>query len=531
MELTTPTRPSIEAETAAGDPFNICVFYAERYTSIKTVREHLNAFRRYSRHHFHFLPASDVWPATDAQVATAFDLSIFDAVVVHYSVRHCIPGAFNEILIRKLVDYTGLKIAFIQDEYDLTENTRRLFERIGYRVVYTCVPQEGREFVYPAARFPHTAFLPTLTGYVPEDIEIASAIRPMAEREIVIAYRGRVLHPVYGMLAREKSTIGIEMKRLAAQRGLRVDIEVDEAHRVYGADWYRFLGSARATLGTESGANVFDVDGSLRAAVDAALAARPDIPFEELHRTLLAPHEGRVRMNQVSPKIFEAIRMRTALILFDGEYSGAVLPERHYIPLRKDFSNADDVFDRLQDLDYLEALTDRAYEEVILTGRYSYRTFVHSFDRDLEQRLPASPRAMLFSTPIAVRSSDGATRFIVPSHPVGFTLSSAILGDDLQREQVVAGLRLPLEILAQSALPPPAAIVARSWPHRAARAVWRLLPQGLRVRARQRARRLAERATLPVAERSATERALQAAWRHALPSSLRRKLLSLIRQA
>jgi len=45
-------------------------------------------------------------------------------------------------------------------------------ERIGLDLVYTCVPREGTQIVYPSYRFPATEFLPTLTGYVLEDDSI-----------------------------------------------------------------------------------------------------------------------------------------------------------------------------------------------------------------------------------------------------------------------------------------------------------------------------------------------------------------------
>ena len=72
-----------------------------------------------------------------------------------------------------------------------------------------------------------------------------------------------------------KYRIGVDVKALAQERGLPVDIEVDDTKRIYGTDWYRFLGSARATLGTESGSNVFDFDGNVRSEIERRLAQNP----------------------------------------------------------------------------------------------------------------------------------------------------------------------------------------------------------------------------------------------------------------
>jgi hypothetical protein len=112
-------------------------------------------------------------------------------------------------------------------------------------------------------------------------------------------------------------------------------------------------------------------------------------------------------MNQVSPKIFEAIRLRTALVLFEGEYSGAVEAGRHYIPLARDFSNVDEVFTKLDDLDFLTALTERAFHEIIESGRYSYRAFVEGVDNHLDSYANARPRAQFRSVPtLAIYDGD-----------------------------------------------------------------------------------------------------------------------------
>src|SRR5207253_10687300 len=58
--------------------------------------------------------------------------------------------------------------------------------------------------------------------------------------------------------------------------------------------------------------------------------------------------------------------------------SGVVQPYEHYLPLEKDFSNFDEVSNALRDIDRLEDLTERAYSDLIASGRYSYRSFIRS---------------------------------------------------------------------------------------------------------------------------------------------------------
>jgi len=415
---------------------NVVMLYDERWVHINTIREHIEAFKKYSTHKFHFVPAVGVWKVGQDELKDQFDFSVYDALIVHYSVRLSLKDYLNEAFARLIENFRGLKLLFIQDEYEMTENARQWMDRLQFDVVYTCVPEEARGYVYPKYRFPNTDFISTLTGYVPEDIQIDSYSQPMRERSTLIGYRGRILPYVYGTLGHDKHMIGVNVKKYAADLHLPVDIEVDDSKRIYGTDWYKFLGSVRATLGTESGSNVFDFDGSVNRQINSFLEMNPNASFDEVYKNLLSDKEKFVRMNQISPKIFEAIRLRTALVLFEGEYSYVIKPNIHFIPLKKDYSNLEEVFGRLQDVEFLEALTKRAYSDVIESNKYSYQNFVRSIDSDISNRVMHAPAYELICSPILARGKDGSVRAVLPKHSLGYVLSNQPFGGAVQREEV-----------------------------------------------------------------------------------------------
>lgn len=78
------------------------------------------------------------------------------------------------------------------------------------------------------------------------------------------------------------------------------------------------------------------------------------------------------------------------MVLFEGSYSGVFIPERHFIVLKKDFSNFDDVVSKLHDHSFLQALADRTYEEVALDPRWSYRSFIQKVDAALQEEVERS---------------------------------------------------------------------------------------------------------------------------------------------
>jgi len=279
-----------------------------------------------------------------------------------------------------------------------------------------------------------------LTGYVPEDVSLEDSAMPLADRPTLIGYRGRRLPHHYGLLGREKYLIGVEVRDRAVSLGLPVDIEVEDSHRIYGNDWYRFLGSCRATLGTESGANVFDESGELK----RLSALHDSMSYEAFAEKYLGFHEGRVRMNQISPKIFEAIRLRTALILFEGRYSGIVEPDVHYIPLKRDLSNFTEVVEKIRSLEYLQKLTERAYRDIIESGRWSYRTFAEDFSRYLSRRLLGRPpRARLVAAPILAFQGHESPSMLWPHALMNGLASGQILDHRLGRRAILSAVGSP----------------------------------------------------------------------------------------
>lgn len=363
-----------------GSKLRVLVVYDHNSIHVTALKEHVESFGIYSKH-LVFYVSGTKRPEAYGRGGLPEE---FDVIVIHYSVRLSIPDHLSEEMGRSIARSPVLKIAFIQDEYDTTETTRSWLEKLGVNIVYTCVPAESVSKVYPEERFKGVGFIQNLTGYVSENLLNVESL-PLAARSNAIVYRGRELPVWYGVLGDEKLEIGRRMRKECEIRHLPCDIEWDDGRRIYGEDWMVFLGSGRATLGTESGSNVFDFSGSIRANVEAKLRKDSKVPRDQLYDEFVSQFEGKVEMNQVSPKIFEAIACRTALCLFEGHYSGVVEPHKHFIEIKKDFSNLDEVFQKLCDDKYLEELTDRAYADVIQSGNYSYQNFILEFDALIEK--------------------------------------------------------------------------------------------------------------------------------------------------
>jgi hypothetical protein len=366
-----------------GRRLSILVLYSPHALFTSTVMEHINSFGMYSQNDVYYATAVD-------DVDCLYDIARFDVVVIHYSVRLSLEQHISPKVAAAVAGARAHRVLFIQDEYEYTERARRWMETLNIDTVFTCIPDGQWEKIYPSRRFKRVRFLTNLTGYVPERLEKVGCFKPLSERPIHLGYRGRPLPFRFGDLAKDKYMIGYRMRQECQSRGIPHDIEVEEDKRIYGDAWYDFLSSCRAVLGSESGSNVFDDDGSIGRQIQSALVDNPWLTYEEIRERYLESHEIKVRMNQISPRVFEAAATRTALVLFEGEYSGLLQPDVHYVPLKKDFSNLESVFDRFLNVDQLEEMVDRTYCDLISSGRWSYKAFIALFDKHLDAVLPVA---------------------------------------------------------------------------------------------------------------------------------------------
>src|SRR3546814_8181514 len=82
------------------------------------------------------------------------------------------------------------------------------------------------------------------------------------------------------------------------------------------------ISGGRAALATEGGATVFDFDGTIGENVEDYRRRHPGADDEEVWEAVVKPHEGNVVHKTITPRAFEAILCRTALVMYPGDYRG-----------------------------------------------------------------------------------------------------------------------------------------------------------------------------------------------------------------
>lgn len=315
------------------------------------------------------------------RIPSEINLDTYDGIIVHCTVAYNVQNliTLDEARPKKIADYKGLKILFKQDEH---YKPGLVAEYIGSRgfdgVITMCRPKDLRVF-YPEAKVGRAAFVHALTGYVSDNM-LGLTYPATDARQVDIGYRGSLQPLSFGRLAWEKREIGDKFIPICRSRGLRCDISSQPEDRINGRGWFDFLGSIKGVLGVESGASIVDFDGLMERSVREFEQRHPDAEFEELFEAVLKPYEGNAYYKAIAPRHFEAAAAKTVQIMYEGDFNGIFQADRHYLALKRDFSNLDSVLERFASPQHRRELTQAAYEEIILNPRYQYQAFIDEVD-------------------------------------------------------------------------------------------------------------------------------------------------------
>lgn len=354
------------------DPFNASM-----------VTDHIDAFAKYSSNQV-FVHKTLL--RNGGQLEDDLDLDWFDVIIVHYSIFIGVDAYLSLCSKKKLGKARAVKVVFLQDEYRFVQRSIDGLKAIEADVVFTCVPEHSIPLVYGDQALSRMRFVNTLTGYIPDSLILKPQME-LNKRRYHVSYRGRRYPDWHGEMGREKFEIADKFVAATKRSGLRTNISTREKDRVYGISWINLIQNSWAVLGVESGSSVFDFSGeiSVKTETTKALVGKKQVSYEHLRQKYFKNVEGKIDLAQISPRVFEAISLRTLCILYEGSYSGLLRPDEHYLMLKKDFSNIEAVVRRLKDPMFVSEVVSNAYFDIALNPKLSYRAFIESFDATISE--------------------------------------------------------------------------------------------------------------------------------------------------
>ena len=399
--------------SAAARRRNIVVFFNARGSALPlrtSNAAHLAAWGRHARNRVIYVNVTFGVPWWLLRRA-GIDAVVFDTL---FCSMHWTPDNFA-VRAAECLPVAALqcpKIAIVQDEFFNIDLVADFLGRIGVTHLLTCSKEADWAKFYPRLDRSKVSFRTVLTGYVDDRWLTAKPhYLPPAKRPIAIGYRGGNNPFWLGSHGLLKQEVSERVHDAAVKAGFAADIQApDGADYLKGGQWFDFLGSCRAVIGVEGGASINDHDGTVRAAVDAYLALHPGASFAAVRDACFPGRDGEVDLSCLSPRHFEAAITRTAQLLHEGHYSGVFEPWRHYIPLKADYSNMDAALAAVMDDTLVDAMTERAYSEIVASSQWSYRRFIRELETDIMATPSVQPQrlslvALAARTALSVRAA------------------------------------------------------------------------------------------------------------------------------
>lgn len=357
-------------------PRVLVVYAADDWPLRTAIADHLFAWRRHG-------DVDAVFFNVGRRTLPTWLLGIgFDLVVFHtiFLAQRWQPDVFARLRRRlaPLLHADIPRLAIPQDEFLHTDLLCDFLRDFAVGHVLSCADAREWPKIYGSLdRMPRLETV--LTGYLePATLWRIDAIarRTTVARPIDVGYRAWRAQPWLGRHGMLKTLIAERVMALAPSLKLTVDISLDDRDTLIGDEWLRFLLRSRFTLGVEGGASILDADGSVKRCTEAYLAGHADASFEDVERACFAGRDGELNLFAISPRHLEACATRTGQLLVEGAYNGILRPDDHYIPVRADFSNLSEALELSRREDMRRAMTERAYADVVASGRYTYASFI-----------------------------------------------------------------------------------------------------------------------------------------------------------
>jgi len=285
----------------------------------------------------------------------------YDLVVV----SHAAAGDDMTVLLksaRGLRRRRGKLVMFIGNEYDLLDEKIGFIGAVGAEFICSQLPTTAAQYLYRECGGSRILSAPHALN--PKIYQPGRG----AERPVDVGFIGDLYWPFVG--DRERTELIEAFEREGERWGLRCEIR---RQRVARTEWATFLNRCRGTIGAESGTYYLNDRGRLLAAArEYNLLQHPEASFEEVFEKF---YRGQPREagKSISSRHFEPIGTKTCQVLLEGDYNGVLVPDEHYISVRKDRSNVEEAVRRFKDESYRQAVVERAYEHVMANHTYAHR--------------------------------------------------------------------------------------------------------------------------------------------------------------
>lgn len=360
----------------------------------KTVQDHLYSFKRYVDGVEFF------YCFIYLRIPQFLKLIDWDGVIVHYSL---LAERFDDTYSKELLEHlaeikslTGVKVALPQDEYVKPAEFWDFYKKAGIDTIFTCALPIDYDKLYPLDKTGVKERITTFTGFVDEDS--LKIVKELAEevpvRDVAIGYRARSLPYWLGKHGQIKKEIADKVLAAPNSKQMTLDISTDDKDVFLGDDWFRFLLRCRTVLGCLGGSSIYDPHGKIKARVEGYVKEHPQAGFKEVEEVCFPGQDYTLNLFALSPRHFECAMTKTCQILLEGDYQGVFQPGKHFIELKENYSNIEEVLAKAADETLCKEIAENTYRDIVESGKYTYSAFANQVVDHIRSRSihPSSPK-------------------------------------------------------------------------------------------------------------------------------------------
>lgn len=294
-------------------------------------------------------------------IAAVTHIDSYDLIVVsHIALGDDVTdiARWTELLLQR----RGKLVSFIGNEYDLMAEKIAFLRDSKADVVCSQLPLDAARYFYEELTESRVISLPHALN--PDDYNA-----PIGnERTTDIGFIGAVYPAWVGDL--ERTMMILATQEIAPLLQLKTDIRLQNLPR---ESWAAFLGNTRAVIGAESGSYYLHRKGGLLTDAKQWCAANPQAQFEEVEARFFTDRTGAPSGKTISSRHFEPIGTRTCQVLMEGSYAGVLMPNEHYIPVRKDLMDLPEALRRASDEGERVAMVNRAHAHAMDAHTHAHR--------------------------------------------------------------------------------------------------------------------------------------------------------------
>ena len=298
----------------------------------------------------------------------------FDAIIIMSTFMDKFIGNFTKEEQVWIDQYEFLKktrakkIVFAQDDYWFSDLRDSFYINYNIDLVHLVCPPECWSELVP--RFIakggniKQGFTTYFTPYIKSLIKFK---KDWKARKFDVVYRSTRHPKVPNKIGELKGIIGdLFLDKIPRHRIDNMNLDLgNDGKAITGESWYEYVADSRAILGSNSGSSILLRNNDVRKQLLNYKKLNPDKSASEIETAVLPVGDRAKNYTAISPRNLEAAVLGTVQVLVNGSYSDMLMPNRDYIPLNADGSNAGDILDTLDNLEICNRITSNCESSLL----------------------------------------------------------------------------------------------------------------------------------------------------------------------